>query len=390
MQNNNGLPYPYANTIVVRVGDKEHKDWVSYDIDSDFLIPADAFNFESNVAKNQPRLDDYSALQCEVLINDQLVLTGIIGQQKESVYKGHRSIRLAGRDLAGLLVDCSVPQLNFEGLTLLAAAQKIAAPWPAIKKVVLKAEKNPTLGKVDIEPAATAWQSLIKLANSVGLHAWMEPDGTLAVGGADYASPPVATLCHSLSDPRRNVQSIDIEYSTEQRFSEVTFLGQSRTKKLDPAKHNLKWVYKDPTMTLHKPKTVVVPNATNLEQLERQAKKMLADWRLEGFTLTVTVPDHKTQDGVLWQPGQRVHVVDEEQGVDAIFFLMGRRFTLSRHGGTCTELRLKEDGVWVPDAYYRKAERARARKGKRKGVTNRQKPQGGRGRADKSGDLAIL
>ncbi|MCO6514490.1 MAG: phage tail protein [Snodgrassella sp.] len=388
--NDNRLPYPYGNKVTVRVGGKEHQDWLSYDIDSDFLIPADAFNFETNLAKNQPKLADYSSLQCEVLINDQLVMTGIIGRQRESVYKGDRSINFAGRDLAGLLVDCSVAQINYQGMTILAAAKKIAAPWPAIKNVVLKAEKNPVLTKIDIEPGTTAWQTLIKLANSVGLHAWMEPDGILIVGGADYTSPPVATLCHSRTDNRRNLQSIEIEYNTENRYSEVTFLGQSHTKHGDKSKHDLKWVYKDPTMTLHKPRTEVIHDAENLEQLQKHAKKKLADWRLEGFTLTITVPDHKTQDGTLWTPGQRVHVIDEEQGIDAIFFLMGRRFMLNRYSGSCTELRLKEDGVWIPDAYNEKSKRARGRKGKRKGVTDRDKKRRGRKRKSKPTDLAVL
>lgn len=44
---------------------------------------------------------------------------------------------------------------------------------------------------------------------------------------------------------------------------------------------------------------------------------------------------------------------------------MGRRFRLSRTGGTTTELRLKLDGVWTPDAYQAKAQEARKRKGKK-------------------------
>lgn len=71
------------------------------------------------------------------------------------------------------------------------------------------------------------------------------------------------------------------------------------------------------------------------------------------------------QDGTLWQPGQRVHVICEEYDIDAIFFLMGRRFMLSRQGGTQTELRFKQDGIWTPDAYSAKAEKARKRKGKK-------------------------
>lgn len=371
LNENNIFPYPYGNEVVVRIGGKEHKDWLSYDIDSDFLIPADAFSFETNVSQDQGVLADYSSLQCEVLINNQLIMTGIIGHQNEMVDKSNHSITFNGRDLAGLLVDCSVKQINVKGMNVLAAAQKIAEPWKQIKKVILKAEKNPVLDKVDIEPGETAWQALSKIAYKAGLHVWLEADGTLVIGGADYSSPPVATLCHSKYDNRRNIQSIQIEYNTENRYSEVTFLGQSHTRFADSSKHDLKWVYKDETMTLYKPKTVVIGDAENLEQLKVQAKKMLSDWRLEGFSLTITVADHKTQDGVLWQPGQRVHVIDEDQQIDAIFFLMGRRFFLNRNGGTLTELRLKEDGIWTPDAYVKKSAAARSRKGRRKGVTNR-------------------
>lgn len=371
LNENNIFPYPYGNEVVVRIGGKEHKDWLSYDIDSDFLIPADAFSFETNVSQDQGVLADYSSLQCEVLINNQLIMTGIIGHQNEMVDKSNHSITFNGRDLAGLLVDCSVKQINVKGMNVLAAAQKIAEPWKQIKKAILKAEKNPVLDKVDIEPGETAWQALTKIAYKAGLHVWLEPDGTLVIGGADYSSPPVATLCHSKYDNRRNIQSIQIEYNTENRYSEVTFLGQSHTRFADSSKHDLKWVYKDETMTLYKPKTVVIGDAENLEQLKVQAKKMLSDWRLEGFSLTITVADHKTQDGILWQPGQRVHVIDEDQQIDAIFFLMGRRFFLNRNGGTLTELRLKEDGIWTPDAYVKKSAAARSRKGRRKGVTNR-------------------
>lgn len=364
----------YRNTVAVRIGGKEHRDWLSYDIDSDFLIPADGFDFELAVSSEQGKLPDLSGKSCEVIINDETILTGIIGNQRHDKSKGSRSLRLTGRDLACLLVDCSAPQINVKGMTVLDAAKKLVAPWSKyIQKVELKAEKNPTLDKIDIEPSETVWQALTHIANSVGLHVWFEPDGTLIVGGADYSSPPVATLCWSKSDKRRNVENVMIERDSDNRFSKVTFLAQSHGRSGNSAKHDLKWVYTDPAMTLHKPKTVVVADADNLQNLQRQAKKQLSDWKLEGFTLTITVGDHKTQDGKLWEAGQRVHYIDEEEGIDAIFFIMGRRFSLSRMGGTQTELRLKEDGVWTPDAYPTQSERARKRRGRKKSANGKDK-----------------
>ena len=382
--------HPYGNAVAVRIGGKEHRDWQSYDIDSDFLIPADGFDFDIGLPHGQTELPDLSGESCEVVINGEVVLTGIIDSQRHNKSKGSRDLRLSGRDLAALLVDCSAPQLNVQSMTVLDAAKKLAAPWPQIKAVVLKAEDNPKLDKIDIEPGETVWQALTHIANSVGLHPWFEPGGTLVVGGADYSSAPVATLCWSRNDRRRNIERLSIEWNTENRYSEVTFLAQSHGRQGDSAKHDLKWVYHDPDMSLHKPKTVVVSDADNLAALQKQAKKMLSDWRLEGFTLTATVGDHKTEAGVLWQPGQRVHVIDEEHGIDAVFFLMGRRFSLSRHGGTQTELRLKEDGVWTPDAYAKKSEQARKRKGKKKGVSKRRASKGRGSAAQKLNGLAVF
>lgn len=363
----------YTHEIAVRIGGREHKHWESYEIDSDFLIPADGFVFTLGLPYGESDVPDLSGAFCEVAIDGQTVLSGIADTQLHDKEKGRRILRLSGRDLAGLLTDCSAPLTNVKGLTLLDAAKRLVAPWKQIKGVRLRADKNPVSDRVDVEPGESVWQALAKLAASKGLHVWMEADGTLAVGGADYASPPVATLCWSRDDARRNTRRVSIERSVENRFSEVTFLGQSHAKRGDGAKHDLKWVFKDPSMTLYRPKTVVLADAENLESLKRQAEKQLADWRLEGFTLTVTVGGHATRDGVLWSPGQRVHVIDEEHGIDAVFFLMGRRFSLNRTEGMVTELRLKEDGVWIPDAYPEKSAAARKRTGRKKGVTDRRK-----------------
>lgn len=356
--------YPYENDVTVEVDGKAHNSWKSYDIDSDFLIPADAFKFDLGVPSNSTVLPDFSGAEVKVRINGELVMTGIVDTTQHTISKTNRTYSLNGRDRASILVDCSAPITNVKGLTVLDAVKKIVEPL-GIKKVALRAENNPTLDKVDIDVGETAWNAAMRCANSAGLHLWFEPNGELIVGGADYSTPPVATLCCMKDGKRNNFEQADLTFDVSNRFSEVTFLAQSHGKQGQDNKNDLKWVYNDPEMTTYKPKTVVVSDVDNLEALQKWAKKYIADSVLEGFTLTIVVPDHKMQDGTLWQPGQRVHVICEEYEIDAIFFLMGRRFTLSRNGGTQTELRFKQDGIWTPDAYSAKAEKARKRKGKK-------------------------
>ena len=356
--------YPYENDVTVEVDGKAHNSWKSYDIDSDFLIPADAFKFDLGVPSNSTVLPDFSGAEVKVRINGELVMTGIVDTTQHTISKTNRTYSINGRDRASILVDCSAPITNVKGLTVLDAVKKIVEPL-GIKKVALRAENNPTLDKVDIDVGETAWNAAMRCANSAGLHLWFEPNGELIVGGADYSTPPVATLCCMKDGKRNNFEQADLTFDVSNRFSEVTFLAQSHGKQGQDNKNDLKWVYNDPEMTTYKPKTVVVSDVDNLEALQKWAKKYIADSVLEGFTLTIVVPDHKMQDGTLWQPGQRVHVICEEYEIDAIFFLMGRRFMLSRNGGTQTELRFKQDGIWTPDAYNAKAEKARKRKGKK-------------------------
>ena len=356
--------YPYENDVVVEIDGKSHNNWKSYDIDNDFLIPADAFAFDIGVPSDSTVLPDYSGAEVKVHINDTLVMTGIVDTVQHGISKTNRTYRLNGRDKASVLVDCSAPITNVKGLTVLDAVKKIVEPL-GIKQVQLKAENNPLLDKVDIDVGETAWNAAMRCANSAGLHLWFEPNGVLIVGGADYSTPPVATLCCMKDGSQNNFEQADLSFDVSNRFSEITFLAQSHGKQGQDNKNDLKWVYKDSEMTTYKPKTVVVSDVDNLEALQKWAKKYIADSILEGFTLTIIVPDHKMQDGTLWQPGQRVHVICEEYDIDAIFFLMGRRFMLSRQGGTQTELRFKQDGIWTPDAYSAKAEKARKRKGKK-------------------------
>lgn len=359
------------NEIVVEIDGQQHKNWQSYEIDSDFLIPADSFNFALGKSSEMTVLPNFAGKTALVKINGETVLTGIVDSTQHNISKKGRSYTINGRDRASLLLDCSAPQINVKGLRVLEAVKKIVVPL-GIKEVVLKAEHNPTLDKVDIDVGESAWEAIMRCANSAGLHCWFDPAGVLVVGGADYSTPPVATLCVQVGESdKNNISDASLSFDVSQSYSEVTFLAQKHGKSSDAAKHDFKWVYKNPELGIYKPKTVVLGDVENLEALKKQAKKQIADWQLESFDLTLIVPDHKTQDGALWQAGQRVHVICEEYEIDGIFFLMGRRFMLSRFNGTQTELRLKQDGIWTPDAYADKAANARKRKGKkrRKGET---------------------
>lgn len=348
----------------MNIAGKAHNLWKRYDIDSDLLIPADAFSFDIGVGSTDSVLPDYSGEEVSVTINGEQVLTGVVDTTQHGISKGARTFRLNGRDKAGILLDCSAPITNVRGKTAFEAIRAIVQPL-GIDKLELKAENDPLLDKIDINVGESAWRAALRCAGSAGWHLWFDPKGVLMVGGIDYSTPVVASLICKKDGKDNNFESANLSFDVSQQFSEITFLGQRHGRAQEISQTDLKWVYQNERMQRYKPKTVVVPDVENLEALQKWAKKYLSDIELEGFSLIITVPDHKMQSGALWQVGQRVHIVCEEYGIDAIFFLIGRRFMLSRTGGSQTQLRFKQDGVFTPDCFPDSSRRARKRRGRK-------------------------
>ncbi|HCG3094395.1 TPA: phage tail protein [Klebsiella pneumoniae] len=386
--------------VSVIVGGKVHTDWSGYGIDSDFLIPADAWSmrlglpagiFPEGVARGVP---------VQVRVGPDVVMSGRIDRVSRTVSRDQVSLSVTGRDGAAILVDCASPLLTSRQASLEEVIAQVVRPL-GIKNIELHAESSIRNDKITTEPGERAWDILLRACAGRGLWPWFRPDGTLVIGGPDYTAAPVATLVMRRSGEGNNLLSLTDESSMERSYSRLTVLAQghahstnnkkelgiidvSSTTPLTVAEdtdtadtteteldtglpetgqHGLTFTVEDPTVTYYRPQVVVMHDADDLEQVRYRARKMMADARLEGYSLIARVQGHRTSDGVLWEPGQRIHVISEPHGIDAVYFLMGREFAGGRPGGAVTTLRLKEDGVWIPDAWPKKK---KARKGRKK------------------------
>lgn len=332
------------NTVALMVNGKLHEQWTNYDIVSDLLTPADDFS----VVLGRPVDAKPDAVKAgdkvEVRVGSDTVLSGRIDRVQTSTEKGGKTLTVQGRDDAGLLLDCSAPVFNAQEMDLKQIIEKIVKPL-GVTKIRIDAAKTVKTNKVQIEPGSRAWDALAQYAEANGLWPWMEPDGTLVVGGPDYTTKPVAELVLRANGKNNNIKRLEVSKDMAARYSEVTVLGQSHS-----GKHNIKATAKDEAVKLHRPLIVTEPDVDNAAEAQRKAKKRLADSRLDGLTITATVQGHRTDDGLLWQPGQRVSVLSEPDGIDAVYFLMARSFTGGRGQPTETVLTLKEDGAWVLDA----------------------------------------
>lgn len=385
--------------VSVIVGGKVHSGWSAYGIDSDFLIPADAWSmrlglpagiFPEGVARGVP---------VQVRVGPDVVMSGRIDRVSRTVSRDQVSLSVTGRDGAAILVDCASPLLTSRQASLEEVIAQVVRPL-GIKNIELHAESSIRNDKITTEPGERAWDILLRACAGRGLWPWFRPDGTLVIGGPDYTAAPVATLVMRRSGEGNNLLSLTDESSMERSFSRLTVLAQGHAHSTNNKKelgiidvsssdsltvsgdtdtteteldtglpetgqHGLQFVVEDPTVTYYRPQVVVMHDADDLEQVRYRARKMMADARLEGYSLIARVQGHRTSDGVLWEPGQRIHVISEPHGIDAVYFLMGREFTGGRPGGAVTTLRLKEDGIWIPDAWTKKKKARKGRKTKK-------------------------
>lgn len=383
--------------ISLVIGGKAHTDWSSYRIDSDFLKPADGWQLMLGLPDKVFPAEVVRGAVIKLQVGGETILSGRIDTVRRIVSRQTYSLALTGRDDAAILVDCSAPIFSANQLTLDEVIEKIVRPL-GIRNIRIQAENAPRNDKVTIEPGTRAWDALEKAAAGRGLWPWFEPDGTLVVGGPDYSTEPVATLVLRNDGTGNNVLTLEENRSINGCFSELTALAQGHARHADSksstaplpmdiwnddgsvrlmassdegtsdgltGSNAMKAVATDPTVSYYRPQIITIGDTNNKEQVDYRAKKALSDARLSGWDISAEVAGHRTAGGVLWQPGQRVHIVSEPHGLDAVFFLMGRQFSGGRSGKT-TSLRFKEDGVWIPDAFPREKKRRhrRGRKGK--------------------------
>lgn len=353
------MPTP-DNTVTLLINGKTHGQWTNYDIVSDLLTPADDFSVTLGRPVDAKPDTVRAGDKVEVRVGGDTVLSGRIDRVQTVTEKSGKTLTIQGRDDAGVLLDCSAPLFNAQDMDLNQIIEKIVKPL-GLAKIRIDAAKTDKTHKVQIEPGSRAWDALLEYAEANGLWPWLEPDGTLVIGGPDYTAAPVAELVLRTNGQNNNIKRLEVNRDMAARYSEVTVLAQSHS-----GKNNIKATAKDESVKLHRPLIVTEPDIDSQAQAQRKAKKRLADSRLEGLTITATVQGHRTDDGTLWQPGQRINVLSELDGIDAVYFLMARTFTGGRGQPTETVLTLKEDGAWVLDADPPKKKQGAGKKDGRK------------------------
>jgi prophage tail gpP-like protein len=348
------VPTP-NEAITLTIGGLAHATWDGWSVESDLLTPSDAFEMElyTRETKQLPSVLVEGA-PCILTLGGDRVLTGQIDEFEHDISRQGIAIRINGRDGAAPLVDCSCPFVAMREASLADIVSQVVKPL-GVSKIEIRAASAKTRRRIQIEPGQSAWEALLQVAEANGLWPWFEPDGRLVIGGPDYTSAPVHALVMNLDGQGNNVERLSVRRSFAIRYSQITVLGQHGqydNDGFDTTRSHLRSVIQDDALAkrgIFRPKVIVDSSSESQDMATTRARKLLADSRLEGFEIRAVVKGHRSASGKVWAPGQRVQVRSEPHGLDGTFFLMSRTLRLTRGQGAITELRLREDKMWVLD-----------------------------------------
>jgi len=335
------------------IGDVEYKNWVSYEVESDLLTPADAFSFEVGSLTPDRLLLAYPGQKVTVKVGSELLIVGRLDEASVRYSARDLSLQVTGRDQAAALVDCSVKtEWNFYSMSLEAVAKKVLAYYGIAASVDASDGAKEKISQVKAQPGETAWEFLDRYARRQEVLMWFRPDGTFALQAPNEGSSEL-TFGYFLNTPvGTNILEGDVRWNIAERFSQVTVLGQEADFEGETSQPTATQTDSEiEGLGLFRPLVIVDSEAENTQAADRRARWERDRRRADGLTLTYTVRGHQ-QDGRLIVPNKIALVMDERCGISGSYLITAARYSCSKDSGPRTRVTLRRKGalLGLPDA----------------------------------------
>lgn len=356
-----------SDKVELFVNKMKIEHFLSYHITADMYEPADAFHLELA----NPETDINTGHLCELFVNGEKELTGLIDQVSRTISKRGTILNVEGRDLMGLLIDSYIepPFFNIQNMKLQTLAERLLANIPFIQRKSIRYQDNvvgtkgtansgyvsahDTQQKIgQIEAGMTIFEVLKNYSLSRGLLFYCEPDGTLVFGRPLVKGTPEYKVQMIDSGLGNNVIESEVMQDISKRYSKVIVIGQQQgADTISTAAISTSNV-SNPAVDSSFPFAKVYVEKDNNDGTSpaMRARSIMEKQRREGTQLLYTVGRH-SQNKQNWKINKFCHIKDDKQtlkgkkGIDGDFLIYGRTFELSKQTGPITQLKLGEPGV---------------------------------------------
>jgi len=384
----------------------------SWSTSQDIFTPADSWTMAvpTTSANRKLFVSSVKGSKVQVRVGGNLVITGLIDEVSEDTSTDATDLHVSGRDMAGLLLDSTVPsdRLSVANQSLLTLAARLSSEmWPDLIGAPVedngpsrylitggnyRAAKTSVGGEIQkkafgkkspfhsgtsnirirnnaIELGETIWPVLEELARQVGVHIWMTCDGHLALARPGYNVDPGAygsgiVLRWDGQKGGGNVRGATLETSIAGRCSTYEVAGVSKSSRKALGRQLLLdggFIF-DPSpsfwerlpngtlgrLLLYKPGVIRAATEDN-QRLVRMARRTVIERALNSFNYEVVVKDFVADSGAWWAPDTMVNVLDERNRISGPMYIVKVDRSMDMERGKSCKIKLIPPNLWLTD-----------------------------------------
>lgn len=333
-----------ADVVVLKVGGRRFDAWTSVSVSKGIRDVAGAFSLE--YAERTSEAGELRKIRrgesCQVLVGDEVVVTGWIDVSAPSFDARSRTLSVEGRDKACDLVDCSA--MNTPGVwknrTLSQIANDLVSPFGL--SIEVRADVGAAFKSFALQQGESVWEAIERLARFRGMLAI-----STTVGGVAFIKPGQRKAGFTLRQGE-TILAASASDDGRDRFSKYVVKGQSAgdddvngaTASGPKAEAN------DAGVTRYRPLLVVGEEQATLSSLRDRAGWEASTRAAAGSPVDLTVQGWRDPSGEIWQANQLVPVVAPWLDLDGEVLIADVTFSLTPDNGRITVL-----SCAPPDAY---------------------------------------
>lgn len=330
-------------SVFLKINDLEFGGWKSVSVTAG--LDRQARDFELEVTRRWPGQTDIGKMvrpgdSCQVLLGNDLVLTGYIDSTPIRYDAGTLSVGVAGRSATADLVDCAA--IHEPGQWNNRRVQDIVSDLAAPYGVVIRTEVDtgPVVATYQIEQGETVFESIDRLISMRALLSTDDAYGHLVLTGTgrERASTPLVF--------GQNILSASAPLSWKDRYSRYLVKGQGigddssvqkslaiRAEAHDKAVRRCRVLFRKQSGDADE-------DSAHLEARWEAASRAGKSWRI-----TYTVQGWRQADGQLWMPNTLVAVKDPVIGFNGDMLIGEITYSLGDEGCLC-QLTVAPPGAW--------------------------------------------
>lgn len=317
--------------LTIRKDGADFAFWTSATVSQSMDAAAATFSFDAAGPKDsaptrnmQPWLIPAQS-RIEIFAGADLILTGIVDSHAVNIDATNHSQSIAGRSLAGQLVDSSIVDPASKYLW------KNRDPLSIIKEIVepfgIQVSADAALDRQRTFKAAStgrAFDAIRTLAFRSGAVVVSEPDGSIKLTTTSQRRTGFAIT---------NVLTGSMTANFSERPSKTIVHGQRQGYDAPGlAAAQITGQATDPGVTLYRPRIIEALGNTDLDDASEIAKWHQARALGDGFTLSVTVPGLRDPNGDLWRVNTLCFVNLPSLGVSSELLIASTEYQVGPDG----------------------------------------------------------